>query len=370
MKRRIYPKHVSEYRDQHGRLRTRYRVAGKKTQYFKARPGTVEWVAELEAFRTGVAVQVNIENIARGSINDLVTRYLDGTAFRGTGPATQLKNRGILDGFRAKHGERMVQEATFQAIDKIIGDKAATHPAAARNLRKQLRRLFEYAVRIGMRSDNPVDGVSLPPRKPTSDGEIGHHTWNEAEIAKFQAHHVLGTRARLAMELMLWTGVRKSDVVRIGRQHIKAGRLAAGNAKTGKVLYVPIAPQLKAAIDACASTNLTFLVTAYGKPFTANGFGNWFRRQCDAAGLPQCSAHGLRKAIARRMADNGEGNQGIKSVTLHSSDSEVTLYTRAVEQSALADKVMGRLAAAHLANPKDDVSQSLAQPHGKGAQSD
>lgn len=369
MKRRIYPKHVSEFRDRHGKLRTRYRVAGQQPQYFKASPGSVEWIAELEAFRTGVPIQINIERITPGSISDLVARYLDGTAFRATGPATQIKNRGILDGFRTVHGERLVRDATFQKIDKIIAEKASTHPAAARNLRKQLRRLFEFAVRIGMRTDNPVEGIRLPPQKPSPDGERGYHTWNEPEIAQFQAHHALNTRARLAMELMLWTGVRKSDLIRLGRQHMKGGKITIGATKTGKLLSVIIAPQLKQVIDANPSTNMTFLVTAFGKPFSPNGFGNWFRARCNEAELPQCSAHGLRKAIARRMADNGEGNQGIKSVTLHSSDSEVSLYTRGVEQAALADKVIGRLAAAHMANPATSVSQNDAQRRREGGDS-
>jgi hypothetical protein len=52
--------------------------------------------------------------------------------------------------------------------------------------------------------------------------------------------------------------------------------------------------------------DLTFLVTKHGKPFTANGFGNWFRDRCDEARLPQCSAHGLRKAGATIAAENGE----------------------------------------------------------------
>jgi integrase len=353
MKRRIFPKNVTEFVDRHGKRRTRYRVSGQPTRYFKASPGNSEWLAELESFRQGVEIEVNADRIAPGSINDLVTRYLVSTSFRNGGDATQLKNRGILDGFRTVHGERLVREATFEKIDKILADKSATHPAAARNLRKQLRRLFEYAVRIKMRADNPAEGIRLPVQRAGLDGETGYHTWSEDEIAQFQAYHALGTRPRLAMELMLWTGVRKSDLIRMGRQHVKAGRITIGATKTGKILSINVAPQLKAAIDASPSTNMTFLVTAYGKPFTPNGFGNWFRDRCNEAGLPQCSAHGLRKAIARRMADNGEGNQGIKSVTLHSGDSEVALYTRGVEQSTLADKVIGRLSAAHLANLGD-----------------
>jgi len=361
--------HVSEFRDRHGKLRTRYRATGQPTRYFQNAPGSPEWIAELEAFRKEARSPVAADHIGPGTIDDLVTRFLNSTAFKSGAPATQTKNRGIFDAFRAAHGQRLVREATFEKMDKLIAAKAETHPAAARNMRKQLRRLFEFSVRIGMRRDNPVEGIRLPTQKPGPDGESGHHTWSEDEIAQFQAFHPLKDRARLAMELMLWTGVRRSDVVRLGRQHVRGGRISIGATKGGKVVTVPIAPQLKAAIDAHPSTNMTFFVTAYGKPFTANGFGNWFRDQCDAAGLPQCSAHGLRKAISRRMAENDEGNAGIKSVTQHSTDGEVARYTKAVQQSRMADKVIGRLAAAHLANSKASDLANRQKPRRKADES-
>jgi hypothetical protein len=67
--------------------------------------------------------------------------------------------------------------------------------------------------------------------------------------------------------------------------------------KTGTPLLIPLHPALRAAIEAAPSGHLTFLATAFGKARTANGFGTWFRKGCNAAGLPNgTSAHGLRKA--------------------------------------------------------------------------
>ena len=90
---------------------------------------------------------------------------------------------------------------------------------------------------------------------------------------------------------------------------------------------------------------LTFLLTAHGKPFTSNGFGNWFRDRCDEAGLPRCSAHGLRKAASRRLAEAGCTNQQIKAITGHRTDKEVARYTAAVDQVRLADQAMEAYAA-------------------------
>lgn len=341
------PEYVRPYKDRHGKERLRYRRKGFPTYHFKAPLGTEEFRIELAAARAGKPVAV--ERAAPGTISDLIARYYLSSAFRG-GAMTIRKNRGILEAFRRDHGHRKVASATHEALDRLIAAKAQTHPAAARNLRKQLRRLFEYAVRIKMRRDNPVDGIHLPVQKAAPGEERGHRTWSEADIAAFQGRHPLGTKPRLAMELMLWTGCRRSDVVALGRQHVRNGRIVFTQQKTGKTMSIMIAPQLKAALDALPSINMTFLVTEYGKPFTANGFGGWFRERCNEAGLRHCSAHGLRKAISRRLAECGAGNQGIKSVTGHDSDSEVSRYTRAVEQGALADVMIADLTRYVMAN--------------------
>jgi len=81
-------------------------------------------------------------------------------------------------------------------------------------------------------------------------------------------------------------------------------------------------------------------VMEYGKPFTANGFGNKMREWCDAAGLPQCSSHGLRKAAARRLAEAGCTHAQIKAITGHTTDAEVSRYINAANQEVLADQAM------------------------------
>jgi hypothetical protein len=95
--------------------------------------------------------------------------------------------------------------------------------------------------------------------------------------------------------LLLFTAQRRSDVVKMGRQHIRNGVVHVRQQKTGAQLAIPVHPDLQAIVEATPSEHLTFLVTAYGKPFTAAGFGGWFRERCDEASLPKhCAAHGLR----------------------------------------------------------------------------
>jgi integrase len=101
---------------------------------------------------------------------------------------------------------------------------------------------------------------------------------------------------------------------------------------------------------------MIFLLSEHGKPYSRKGFGNKFRQWCDEAGLSNCSAHGLRKAAARRFAEAGCTNQQIKAWTGHTTDTEVARYTKAADQQALSDAAALLLMAnldARLANQAD-----------------
>src|SRR5262249_10440900 len=149
---------------------------------------------------------------------------------------------------------------------------------------------------------------------------------------------------RLALALLLYTGQRRGDVTRMGRQHIRDGVLTITQQKTGTTVAVPVLPGLRAAIDASAATNLTFLVTERGKPFPGPRFTQWFRDKCDHAGLPKrCVPHGLRKAAARRLAEVECTVHEIAAITGHTTLKEVERYTKAFDRERLARSAMARL---------------------------
>jgi integrase len=129
----------------------------------------------------------------------------------------------------------------------------------------------------------------------------------------------------------------------MGRQNVKDGWMTVIQQKTGKRIEIPVLDKLQQVIDASQSGDLTYLVTEYGKPFTSNGFGNWFRRKCDEAELPQCSAHGVRKAAASHLADIGCTVHEIMSITGHDTVTEVQRYTKAAQQKLLAERVRQRI---------------------------
>jgi integrase len=106
---------------------------------------------------------------------------------------------------------------------------------------------------------------------------------------------------------------------------------------------IPIHPELASIMAASSTGQMTFLTTQFARPFTSAGFGNWFRGQCNAAGLPRCSAHGLRKAAARRLAEAGCTAHEIASITGHASLKEIARYTRGADQRRLAQSAMDKV---------------------------
>lgn len=107
---------------------------------------------------------------------------------------------------------------------------------------------------------------------------------------------------------------------------------------------MPLHPDLKAVLDSLPLDNLTFLVTAQGKPFTPAGFTNWFREMAREAGLPdELSPHGLRKATCRRLAEAGCTPHEIMAISGHRSLAEVTRYTIEASRKDLAKRAVASL---------------------------
>jgi len=144
------------------------------------------------------------------------------------------------------------------------------------------------------------------------------------------------------MALLLYTGQRRGDVIRMGYQHIRDGFLHVRQEKTGTELAIPVHPALAAIIADTPRDNMTFVTTKLGGPFRASAFSVFFRKSCDGAGLPHCSAHGLRKAAARRLADAGCTAHEIAAITGHTSLREIERYTKAVNQRRLAEAAMSK----------------------------
>jgi integrase len=281
--------------------------------------------------------EIGIERTVPGTVNAAIVAYYRHHSFTKNKLITQETNRNILEAFRSVHGNKGIATLQQHHIEAIIGEKAGK-PSAQRNLLKALRSLLDVTVKHKMRRDNPARGIKLDPIKTS-----GYHSWTEAELRQYEQHHPIGSKPRLALALLLYTAQRRSDVVTLGPASIRAGRLIFTQFKTGTAMDIPIALPLA---DIIATTPMigvnTFLVTEYGKPFTPAGFGNWFRDRCNEAGLPHCSAHGLRKAFIRRMAEAGCSEDFIASMSGHRDYREIRTYVQAANKAKMATDGMAR----------------------------
>jgi len=215
-------------------------------------------------------------------------------------------------------------------------------PEAANGRVKALRPLFAWAMSPEYRyaQRNPAREVAyLRPSNPD-----GFHTWTVEEIEQYRARHPTGTKARLALDLLLFTGVRKSDAVRLGPQMARDGWLSFTETKERahepKHREIPILPELQASIEATPSGHLNYLTTQFGRPFTGNGFGGWFKRRCREAGLLHCSAHGLRKAGATSAANNGASDRQLMAIYGWTTTKQANVYTRKADARKLAGDAM------------------------------
>lgn len=323
------PRFTQAFIDRHGNARFYFRRPGFKRVPLPGLPWSPEFMAAYEAAMAGQAHIIAAPRAKQGSFAALAASYFASSAFMTMKPSTKGVYRNAIDRLcrsKNKDGNEIggKSAATLQRehVVKLMAARAQK-PESANLLRKVLRAMMTHAVESGLRADDPT--LDVKAIRVKSDG---FHSWTDAEIARFEAHHAVGSPPRLA--LLLCTGQRRSDVVTMGKQHIdKNGAIHVRQVKTGAALAIPVHSTLQAIIDATPSDHLTFLTTQFGRSFTAAGFGNWFREQCNEAGLPHCSAHGLRKAAARRLAEALCTTHEIASITGHASLREIVRYTKA-----------------------------------------
>ena len=315
-----------------------FRRRGKRTPL----PGAYnspEFLQAYWALRSDKAAKAEIGagRTLPSTVNAAIVAFYKHHTFTKNRPITQQTDRNILEAFRKRHGDKRIALLQQHHIEAMIGERAGK-PSAQRNLLRVLRVLLDVAVKLKMRRDNPARGIKLDTIKTA-----GYHSWTEAELRQYEEHHPVGTKERLALDLLLYTAQRRTDVIALGPANLRNGRFTYTASKNDAEMDIPIAPPLAATIAATPMIGVkTYLVTDYGKPFTPAGFGNWLRERCNEAGLPQCSAHGLRKAFLRRMAEAGCSEDYIASISGHRDTREIRKYVQAANKARMATDGMAR----------------------------
>jgi integrase len=311
-------------------------------------PGSEEFMIAYRAAVTGdkpvAAERPKPTNFPPRSLGRAILDYYTSTSYQNLGESRKRSRRLILNKIADLSGQEQVKAITKAVVQKGMDRRAAT-PAAANEFLKSIRTVLDYLISVDELKENPAKLVRY-----NSIVTEGFHIWTIEEVAQFVEHHKLGSKATLALALLLFTGQRRGDVIKMGPQHVKDGSMRLRRGKNGLEGTIPILPPLQAVIDATQIGHLTYLVTAFGKPFSDAGIGNWFRDRCDEAGLKHCSAHGLRKAGATIAADLGATDEQLMALFGWKSRRQVSTYTRGANQKKLAHEAGSRIAAALSAN--------------------
>lgn len=329
-------RYIDRFTDRHGRVRWYFRRPGgvRTPLPDPSDPGFLS--AYQSALHNGVPAPIPVSGPR--TFDRLALEYFRSAKYLGLAKSTRYARRKAIERIIRDEGigARPVEGMRREHVMRMIAKRHET-PGAANECLKMIRRLVRFSILLEWRTDDPtllVEGYD--------EGEW--HSWNDAEIEAYQARWPVGSAARTAFALLLYTGQRLSDVGRMTWASVGQGRVVVVQEKTKAHLSIPIHPELARALAAHEQRHVMILTTQFGKPFSEKGFGNWMAKRIGEAGLPdECVTHGIRKAAARRLAEAGCTEKEIASITGHTTLKEVARYTKAANQAKLADRAMARL---------------------------
>jgi integrase len=292
---------------------------------------------------------------AEGTLQWLVDLYRNSEAWNEELSASTRSRRGSHLNAMCKTGGL----AKLTSIDRraiIEGrDRRAKHPSQARQFVQTARSIFSWALLHNYVTSDPTQHVKIKPTKSK-----GHKPWEEEDILKYEKRWPRGTRQRVMLDVYCYTGVRRGDAAKVGRQHVKDGTLVFDTEKNDVRVTIPILPMLQETLNAGPVGDLAFIAKKSGDPLTKKTLGNVFRAACKAAGIIGKSAHGLRKAAATRAANNGATVAELEAIFGWSGGQMASLYTRSADRKKLAAGAIEKMA-------RNETGTSMLPPTSKVA---
>jgi integrase len=277
----------------------------------------------------------------------LLARYRETTAWRDLSASTRRRRDNIFVSIIETAGHEPYARITSATM--LAGrERRSKTPHQARHFLDAMRGLFRWAHGAGFVKTDPTAGVTNPARKK---GE-GFMPWTEEDTAAYEARWPIGTRQRVWLDVLLYTGLRRGDAVRLGRQHVRDGVATVKTEKSGFTLEVvlPLLSVLQRTLETGPCGDLTFICGGNGRPLTKESFGNEFKAACKAAGVPG-SAHGVRKIAATRAADNGATEAQLMAIFGWTDPKMAAHYTRTANRRRRAAEAIGKLNAAGTSIP-------------------
>jgi integrase len=335
------PPHLHRQVTRHGRVVWYVRIGKGPRLRIRAEFGSAEFNAEYQAALLG-ELPPRKGRPKAGTLAWLVERYRETTAWTTLSLATRRQRENIFKHVLATAGEQPYVRITEQTIAAGKERRAST-PAQARNFLDAMRGLFRWAFEARHVPRDPTAGVKNPKRRRGP----GFKKWTEEEVARYEARWPIGTRQRVWLDVLLYSGLRRGDAVILGRQHVRNGVATLQTEKSGETVTVtiPILPVLASTLAVGPCADLAFICGARGGPLTKESFGNAFKEACRAAGIDESkkAAHGLRKVGATRAAENGATVAELEALFGWRGGGMASLYTREANRVLLAKRAIGKL---------------------------
>jgi len=343
--------------DRHGHARWWYRRGKEPRGPALPMWGTAEFLPAWQAAHAAAEAGARLPVLASartkpGSLSAALVAYYGSSVWTDDlAQGSRDLRRGVLEKLRNEFGDAPLKKLTREHVQALL--RRQSSPNVQRNWKLALNGFLKFAVSENLIATNPADGVVRAKALPSD----GYTAWTEDDVDKFRAYWQLGTRQRLALEIMLNLGLRRSDCCLIGPDHVKAGWLIdfvpKKTARTSAVkISVPLHDDLKAAIAAMktVSTN-AYLLTERGHPFkTEESFGAFMREAYSAAGLPDVASHGLRKLAAIRLAFSGAGVFELMKIFGWKKIAQAQVYVDQADQMRMSAQAFARLEAYQKAN--------------------
>lgn len=330
------PRHLHRQITRHGQTVWYVRIGKGPRIRIKGVYGTAELMANYDAAICGEH-RVSAASVKAASLAWLIERYRDSAAWRSLSMATRRQRESILKQVIGTAGNKPFTQIT-EATIAAGRDRRADTPFQARHFLDTMRGLFAWAEEAQHVRANPAAKVKYPVLK---SGD-GFPVWTEQEVAAYEARWPLGTRQRVWLAFLLYSGLRRGDAVLLGRQHVRDGIANIRTQKTKTEVHIPLLPPLIEALRVGPTGDLTFICGANGKPLKKESFGNMFAEACRPAGVNK-SAHGLRKIGATRAANNGATVAQLNAIFGWTGTQMASLYTQAADRARLARDAMGKL---------------------------
>lgn len=302
-----------------------YYERGGKAQRVLSEPQTPAFWAEYARLLKGIAPAPKGK-----TFKHLIASYK--ASIRYTERASRTKSD--YDKVLAFIDDRMghLEPAKMQRKDVIrLRDENAGTQRFANYLVQITRILMEHAIDQGLVKDNPAKDVALI----KSTGKQ-RQAWPSAMVEAFRAAVPYGTRQRLLFELLIGTGQRIGDVLRMQWGHIDGDGINVRQSKTKKQLWVPFTPHLQAALAQAQRRNLTILTSQDGSgPWSYRGAADAMMAVRVKIGAEAYDIHSLRYTAAAELLMAGCSDELIGAVTGQTAVM-VAHYTKAVRQKVRA----------------------------------